>query len=136
MADGHGPTAHVRDSLELLAGAVAAAGRTLLAPVDPSGAGPAVRSLADALEANQAILDGELFPAMCESVAGSDPVCIVAMQRNLSAMHRELMGHLWGIDGQAQGSPRQQELLLSGCAQYLAYQLDEVVPMAERLLEG
>ena len=127
--------AHARDTFEVLADAVAGAGRTFGAQTDATAAGPVLRRLADALEANRAALDTALFPAMAESVAGSDPVCIRAMQRNLSALHRELTGYLLSIGVQPEGSARQQELLLSGCAQYMAYGLEEVIPMAERLLD-
>lgn len=132
MAD----ASHARDAFEVLAHAVAGARRAFRAPVDAADAGPVLRCLADALEANQAMLDTKLFPAMFESVAGSDAVCIRAMQAGLASLHRELTGYVLSIGMQPAGSSRLRELLLSGCAQYMACQLDEVFPMAERMLES
>lgn len=130
------PATRTHEAIEALARAVADAGPAFQARMDAVGAESALRRLADALDANQAALDAELFPAMAESVAGSDPVCIRAMQRHLSDLHSELSGHVLGIGRQPGAGARLQALLLAGCAQYLAYQREEVFPMAERLLAG
>ena len=74
--------------------------------------------------------------AMFESVAGSDAVCIRDMQRNLSDMQRELARHLVHLAALPEVDARHQELLLSGCARYMAYQREEVLAMAGRILVG
>lgn len=132
MADA--ASAQVREAIEALEKALAGVECTFRAPMDASSAGPALRTLVDALDANQVALDEQLFPAMAESVAGSDAVCIRAMQGTLSSLRHELNGYLLSIDMQPVGTTRLQELLRSGCTQYIAYQLEEVIPMAERML--
>ncbi|MDM0115996.1 hypothetical protein QTI66_27860 [Variovorax sp. J22R133] len=128
------PSTSMRATFEALVKAVGLAARTCRKEVDPYLRASALRRLSVALDASQAELDAELFPALFESMAGSDAVCIRDMQRRMSGMHRELALQLVRIDAQAQGQAQDTELLLSRCAQYLAYQLDELFPLAERLL--
>ena len=126
----------VRAAYEALGQAVADAASAFGAQPDRASAGAALGSLAGALEANRAALDSELFPAMFESMAGSDAVCIRDMQRNLSDTQRELTRHLVHLAARPDVDARHQEQLLSGCARYLAYEREEVLAMAERILVG
>lgn len=86
----------------------------------------AAARLRAALVACQAFLDEELFPALRESVAGSDAVCIRDMQLRATGLYYACATSL--------PDTQDPELLLARSAQYLAYLADEPLAMAERLL--
>lgn len=87
--------------------------------------------------------DVDLFPALIESMAGSDPVCIREMTRALTAEHRELEAHWRSLRGRleriARGEPAlleaaDVESLASGYDRHIAREESELLPMASRLL--
>jgi len=113
----------IAPAFEALAQAVASAARS------GPGAAAARLRLYLVLARQQDLLDEELFPALLESMAGSDAVCIRDMRLRCSAMAAELRAQLARRPGGDDA-----DLLASRSAEYLAYLADEVFPMAERLL--
>lgn len=85
----------------------------------------------------------ELFPALLESMAGSDPICLrdltsamTAQHRRLDAMWRALRGALAAL---AAGQPAslvsaQVEDFVALSQSHIERERDEVLPMASRLL--
>ena len=85
----------------------------------------------------------DLFPALIESMAGSDAVCLRALTAALTAEHRELEARWTALrtvlaqvaDGQA--APLAQDDVsgfTSLYAQHIAREEAELLPMAQRLL--
>ena len=85
-----------------------------------------------------------LFPALLESMAGSDPVCLRELVDALSAQHRELDAHWRALrphlarmaEGEAAAPPAQTvERFVDAYTQHLARENVELLPMAARLLD-
>jgi hemerythrin-like domain-containing protein len=84
-----------------------------------------------------------LFPALIESMAGSDAVCLHEITEGLAVQHHELQRQ-WlllrpALQDVAAGrsgslSVRQVEALLQRCQACAAIEGDELLPMAQRLL--
>jgi len=85
----------------------------------------------------------DLFPALLESMAGSDATCIKQMAQELSAEHRALDTH-WrrvraALDAIVGGAKvdvpsAAVEALASLCERHTAFEDAELLPMADRLL--
>lgn len=85
----------------------------------------------------------DLFPALLESVAGSDPVCIRALIEGLTNDHRELE-HLWSIvriwlaavvtGVAASHEMREIDSFVDLYERHAAREEQELLPMAARLL--
>jgi hemerythrin-like domain-containing protein len=85
----------------------------------------------------------DLFPAMLESMAGSDAVCLREMIEGLKADHRALKT-LWSrqrgvLEGIAAGKPRllagdDVEALVALYERHIQREESELLPMARRLL--
>jgi hypothetical protein len=87
--------------------------------------------------------DLDLFPALIDSMAGSDPVCIREMTCALTAEHRELERRWRSLRGTleriAQGEAAMLEAadvesLAGGYDSHIAREESELLPMASRLL--
>ena len=85
----------------------------------------------------------DLFPALIESMAGSDPVCLREMTQGLAAEHRELEArwrHLRDkLERVAAGDPVQLrsedvQALVGLYETHMKREEQELLPMAERLL--
>jgi len=86
----------------------------------------------------------DLFPALIESMAGSDAYCLHALvdgltreHRQLEAAWRQLHGPLQAL-GAGQAAELQAERVDAFCSLYAAHiqrEEDELLPMAERLLD-
>ena len=89
-------------------------------------------------------LSTQLFPALYESMAGSDAVCIREMESGLREDHRSLaaqwrsLAHLLGNDAlttdDARALSAHIDSLAELCAGHAAFERSELFPMAERLL--
>ena len=85
----------------------------------------------------------DLFPALLESMAGSDPVCLRELTTALCAEHRALEAAWRQLRAALQrmldaAQPPEVALLESFVARYLAHlqrEDDELLPMAARLLD-
>jgi hemerythrin-like domain-containing protein len=88
----------------------------------------------------------DLFPALIESMAGSDPVCIRELIESLKAEHRELdrrwqalRGWLAQIETGTSPAPpppaQQIGEFVDGYERHIAREESELLPMAERLLD-
>jgi len=85
----------------------------------------------------------DLFPALLESMAGSDPVCIRQLIDSLQNDHRELE-RLWGIvrtwlaavvrGDAAQSAMAEIDSFVELYERHAAREEQELLPMAERLL--
>ena len=85
----------------------------------------------------------DLFPALLESMAGSDPVCLRELTASLAAEHRDLEA-AWHrlravLEQVASGqkaalSPEQVEAFVELYAHHIAREEQELLPMAARLL--
>ncbi|MBB3177841.1 hemerythrin domain-containing protein [Variovorax sp. Sphag1AA] len=85
-----------------------------------------------------------LFPALYESMAGSDAVCIREMESGLREGHRSLSAQWHALEpmlGDDASPPSDAEAVLAHieplaalCARQTAFEQDELFPMAERLL--
>ncbi|MCC7326871.1 MAG: hemerythrin domain-containing protein [Burkholderiales bacterium] len=87
----------------------------------------------------------DLFPALIESMAGSDPVCIRQLVDSLTREHREmelrwqtLKAWLAGIEAGDAVAPPQDEidLFVDQYQRHIAREEQELLPMAARLLES
>lgn len=87
--------------------------------------------------------ENDLFPALLESVAGSDPVCIRDMIDKLCQEHRELEAAWRSLRKDLQRIAQGQAVTLTAqrvdtfVRQYLAhiqFEDEELLPMADRLL--
>ena len=95
------------------------------------------------LPLQHADLEQELVPALIESMAGSDAVCLHDMGDSLARGHRELR-RLWlGLRpalqdvaaGRAESLPAQEtEHFIAHCQSVVAHADGELLPMAQRLL--
>lgn len=86
----------------------------------------------------------DLFPALLESVAGSDAVCLRELFEKLSTEHRRLESQwqrlrgplLLVSEGQDATLPQQDiEAFIDGYASHLQCEDDELLPMARRMLD-
>lgn len=87
--------------------------------------------------------EDDLFPALIESMAGSDAVCLHALVDGLMADHRRLAG-LWGplretLSEIAAGRPaplppQQVEAFTEAYQAHIRREEDELLPMAARLI--
>lgn len=87
--------------------------------------------------------EDDLFPALLESMAGSDPVCLREMTEGLTADHRTLEA-LWQrlrqvLEQVAAGEPAsllssEVEAFAGLYERHLKFEEDELFPMAARLL--
>lgn len=85
----------------------------------------------------------DLFPALLESMAGSDAVCVRDLAESLTAEHREL-DRCWRslrqrllrvADGESAELPMHEALTFIGLYErHMAREDDELLPMAQRLL--
>ncbi|VTU23216.1 hemerythrin domain-containing protein [Variovorax sp. PBL-E5] len=95
------------------------------------------------LEWHRSDQEVDLFPALLESMAGSDAVCIRQMADDLTAEHRALEAR-WhrvraALDAVAEGGnagmpSAEVDALASLCERHTAFEDAELLPMAERLL--
>ena len=94
---------------------------------------------------HHADLERDLFPALIESMAGSDPVCLREMAAGLADEHRALAStwrRLWpAVDALAAGTPaaidaRLVDTLVAQCERLFRRTDDELLPMADRLLDA
>ena len=118
-----------------------------------AGAGPAVAVAAAAGAVRRSIdriagplhqdEEQDLFPALLESMAGSDAVCIRQMIEARAAEHREIEDRwlavsqwLEAVEAGRAGLPRpgEVEALVSLLRSHLAQEDQELLPLAERLL--
>lgn len=87
--------------------------------------------------------ESELFPALIESMAGSDAHCLHALTRSLTAEHRQLEQG-WRVlrrwlsrvaGGQAAAVPGvDPAAFIAACRQHLVRERAELLPLAARLL--
>ena len=86
--------------------------------------------------------EGDLFPAILESMAGSDPVCIRELIERLTNDHRELE-RLWrsvrtwltAVESrQQQPAPPEIESFVDLYERHAKLEEDELLPLAKRLL--
>lgn len=86
----------------------------------------------------------DLFPALIESVAGSDAVCLRALIEGLIGEHRELEAAWRGLHDALQSCSKGQQARLdlarveAFCTLYAAHiqrENDELLPMAARLID-
>ncbi|MEJ8812426.1 hemerythrin domain-containing protein [Variovorax ureilyticus] len=97
-----------------------------------------------ALAAHDEWLSTQLFPALYESMAGSDAVCIRDMESGLRSDHRSLAAQWHALapllcsdalpSTHAQTLLPRIEALTALCARLAEFERDELFPMAERLL--
>lgn len=109
-----------------------------------SAAAAVLRYFETAAQDHHADEETDVFPALIESMAGSDAVCIRALVTALTADHRQLEGH-WRrlrplLQAIAAGQPQpllasDVEPLLGLYAQHIAREDAELLPMAARLLD-
>jgi hemerythrin-like domain-containing protein len=128
-------------TLQRLAAHVAAHG----VDADASSAAAAVLRYFDtAARDHHADEEEDLFPALMESMAGSDPVCIREMAQHLSAEHRQLEAAWSGLRPRLQAIAAGQALALPAdavqafgtlYAAHIAFEERELLPMAARLLD-
>jgi hypothetical protein len=110
--------------------------------------GIALDVLSRSFEATLALhrLDHEmdLFPALEESMAGSDALCIREMARGLGEQHRALEAQWWQVraaladflEGRRGDLPiAEADALLALCRHLVAFEDQELLPMARRLLD-
>lgn len=101
------------------------------------------RAIQAALELHRSDQEADLFPALLESMAGSDAVCIRQMAAELTAEHRALDAQ-WRRthaaldaalrDAGTHAPSAEVDALASLCERHLAFEEAELLPMAERLL--
>lgn len=95
------------------------------------------------LPGHHADQDIDLFPALIESMAGSDAVCLREITESLASEHRELR-RLWlhlrpaindVVRGQSASLPvHEVEAFVERCQACVAREESELLPMASRLL--
>lgn len=108
-----------------------------------SAAAAVLRYFDSAAQDHHADEEQDLFPALIESMAGSDAVCLREMIDSLGAEHREIAA-LWrslrsALEGVAAGTSAELaaplvEALHSAYARHIAREDAELLPMAARLL--
>ena len=109
-----------------------------------SAAAAVLRYFETAAPDHHADEENDLFPALIESMAGSDAVCIRELVAALTADHRQLEA-LWRrlrplLQALAAGQPQplmasDVDPLLSLYAQHIAREDTELLPLAARLLD-
>ena len=86
----------------------------------------------------------DLFPALLESMAGSDPVCLRDLVGALTQQHRELEAHWQALRQALQRvaagdaaalTPELVERFVAAYTQHLAREEAELLPMAARLID-
>lgn len=111
----------------------------LAAPPEPSMVQAAIDWIDGPAQAQRRIIEQVLFPALIESMAGSDAVCLKGMTQGLAHQGAGLE-HRWRQEirsGLAQPQP-DAALLTAWTEEFLAYlrRIDEeILPMANRLLD-
>jgi hemerythrin-like domain-containing protein len=114
------------------------------APVDRAGAA----AVLDYFDASDAVHhedeERDLYPALIESMAGSDAVCLRQMTEGVTALHRRLES-LWdrlrpSVEALAAGrdaalDAAAAQALADTCAQLFRQEDRELLPMARRLLD-
>ena len=155
---GHaGPSARFEVPLEMLSAChfrieqQCATLRRLVAHLATHGADEAARSAAASVmryfdtsaKLHHADEEKDLFPALLESMAGSDPVCLREMTQGLAVEHRELEA-LWQrvrvvleqvIEGLSVPLASEDvEALVGLYERHIRREEDELLPMAARLL--
>ncbi|MEO8347074.1 MAG: hemerythrin domain-containing protein [Betaproteobacteria bacterium] len=87
----------------------------------------------------------DLFPALIESMAGSDPICIRQLVDSLTVEHRELERRwqtlrAWlarvEVGDAAAPQPEQIDQFVDRYEQHIAREEQELLPMAARLLDS
>jgi len=95
-----------------------------------------------ALAAHGEWLSTALFPALYESMAGSDAVCIREMESSLREDRRSIAAQWRALEPLLRDDPPADarallpriESMAALCARHAAFERDELLPMAERLL--
>ncbi len=126
--------------------------RRLVAHVDASGVDEQARTAARAVVRyfetaaglHHADEEENLFPALVESMAGSDPVCIRELTQRLVAQHRRLesqwrrvreaLERLIEAGDPAWLDPGDVDALVTSYEEHIALEERELLPMAARLL--
>ncbi len=108
-----------------------------------SAAASVIRYFDTAAVHHHADEEEDLFPAMLESMAGSDAVCIREMTSALAAEHRHLEAAWWALrkilleiseGGSIALAAHTVEAFTGAYARHMQIEEDEVLPMADRLL--
>ena len=103
----------------------------------------AMRYFDSAARDHHADEEQDLFPALLESMAGSDAICLREMTQALCAEHRTLEQHWHGVrvmlEGVSAGDASAVdaaaiEALVEAYARHIAREEGELLPMAARLL--
>lgn len=87
-----------------------------------------------ALTAHSVLQESALFPAVLESMGGSDAVCLRNITDELSADHRALELLCARAASASATSLAAADALVALCERHQAFERDELWPMAERLL--
>jgi hemerythrin-like domain-containing protein len=112
----------------------------LHALVASGGSEPLARAMAARLHQDEELA---LFPALLESMAGSDAVCIRQMVEARAGEHREIESRWLALDQWLQAveagqsvlpQPGTVEAFIGLCQAHLEQEDGELLPMAERLL--
>jgi hypothetical protein len=87
------------------------------------------------LQLHRADLLTDLFPALRDAMAGSDPVCIREMQAAM-ALQLDALESAWRAAREAvPATAALTDALLGACEQLLIFENTQAWPMAERLLD-
>ncbi|MES2188105.1 MAG: hemerythrin domain-containing protein [Pseudomonadota bacterium] len=100
-----------------------------------------------ALALHRAQQETRVFPGLLDAMAGSDAVCIREMAADLADEHRALdlrwrrlcdalEAALQGSQPPGHGLAADAEALLALCRRHLAFEREQLWPMAARLLDG
>lgn len=109
-----------------------------------SAASSILRYFDTAAKDHHADEEEDLFPAMLDAMAGSDPICIRELTQGLAAEHRQLesgwftlrQSLLQIVAGQAVDLPDETvQRFTQSYARHIRLEEDEVFPMAARLLD-
>lgn len=88
------------------------------------------------MRAHVSVQESALFPLLIGSMAGSDAVCLRNITDELCAEHRAIE-LLWArVTSTAGTAALDAEALVALCERHLAFERDELWPMAERLLSN
>ncbi len=112
--------------------------RRLAQLADPSLRTQAIAWLDGPAVAQRRVLRDALFPALIESMAGSDAVCLKGMTRGLTDQGEELRRRWDAIRASLGGAPPLPDTLQPWIDDYLGYLQradEELLPMAARLLD-
>lgn len=88
------------------------------------------------MRAHMSVQESALFPLLIDSMAGSDAVCLRNITDELCAEHRAIE-LLWArVASTAESAALDADALVALCEHHLAFERDELWPMAERLLSN